>query len=122
MRTERNPETDVLEGFVKGKILHIPDAILRTKEKGTEYRTVRCIGYYPDGSSEEVDATMWENAHRAVDFRKDQEIVLRVTLEGDYAGSSVVQLAERKRFDMSKFKGALADVKETKDEDIEADV
>lgn len=107
IKTERNSETGIMEAFIPATIHAVGKPTL-TNTNGTNYGLASCDVEYPDGSSERVNAVIWENSYDTGLFNDGDSVLLRTQIEGEYAGNAVVQLPGAVRVDVSKFEFAEA--------------
>lgn len=102
MRTETNEMTGILEGFVPAKLIAMPKQFTLKNSKNTMYGIATVEVTYEDGSTDTANAVMYENSSNTGLFKEGIPVELRVQLEGEYAGNSVVQLPGLKKVDLAK--------------------
>lgn len=82
----------------------ILDQAVRENSNGTPFRTVEVDVQYPDGSTETIDATLFENSRLKHEdkFVEGSTVELLVQVGGDYDGYAQVGLPGRRRVNSSK--------------------
>lgn len=102
IKVERNEETGILEAHIPAKLTNLGISN-RENVNGTKWGLATALVTYPDDTTEEVQACMWDNSRPQ--FTVGQNVILRTQIEGDEKtlGNAVVQLTGATRVDISKF-------------------
>jgi len=116
MKTETNEITGILEGFIPAKLVALPEKFNLKNSKNTMYGIATVEIKYDDNTTDTVNAVIYEKSSETGLFKVGQPVELRVQLEGEYAGNSVVQLPGIKKVDITKLGIKLATATETKKE------
>lgn len=103
MKQVKNEVTGILEGFIPAIMELLPTEFNQENSKGTKYAVVTTRVTYPDGTSDNASAIMYEKSAKTGLFTSGGMVELRVQLEGEYAGNAVIQLPSTQRVDLTKF-------------------
>ena len=103
--------TDLNGELVKAKIILLPavmksiPTIIRTNNKGTEWRLVTVDLTYPDGIIKSTVAQLFEKSYEMYpdNFAVGQQVELEVQIDGDGAGYAKVQLPSIEKIDFAAF-------------------
>lgn len=111
-KIEVNPVTGLQELHMPAKLTRISDDVrILNNAKETGYRLCDVLVTYDDGTTDTVNASVWDKSIQKNLFKEGQDVALVIQIEGEYTGFAKVQLQPAKQVDTAKLSDRIAKAK-----------